>query len=73
MDNIEWRLQFSCTCFPPLPGEPDFNVQVFVFRVITPRSDGVLKPRYQLSDLSFSPHSAGGFQGNATYSSTWKQ
>lgn len=76
MDNIEWQLQLSCTCFPPMPGEPDFNVQVFVFRVITPRSDGGLKRCYQLSNLSFSPHSSHssrGFQGNAPYSSAWKQ
>lgn len=54
-------------------GNQIFNAQVFVFRVITPRSDGVLKLCYQPSDLSFSPHSTRGFQGNILCNSAWKQ
>lgn len=46
----------------PLPGQPHINVQVIVFTLVTPRSDGVLKHCYQLSDLLFSPHSIVGIQ-----------
>lgn len=57
----------SVACLPPFrSGESDFNVQVFVFRVITPkvrRSAEMLLSAER--SVFFRPHSTRGFQGNA--------
>lgn len=69
-----WPYWAALSCqlcvFLYLAWEPHINVQVFVFRVIAPRSGGVLKCCYQLSDLSFSPLSTLGTQSAGEHSAS---